>query len=239
MRRRSILTASAAAPAAALAAAAPARADPPTSRRVLGLGDSLTVGYGDPAGGWPPEFAALAAAAGTTVNIDSYAVGGWGTTDALPGLAAVLVATRPDLVVVAIGTNDAAGGGVDVAGFEARYQRILGTILDASSALVAPAWMTYSQPPASPVLTAGEALRNDAIFRCLAARGWLASPPAPRLAGIVDLQPISPSLLSPDGIHLTPAGYAVMARQIYRGVRGAYGWPAIPDEVPALTGHRP
>lgn len=210
-----------------------------TPLRILAIGDSLTVGYGDPSGGWRTEFATLAAAAGVEAHIDSYAVGGWGTTDVLPGLAAVLVATKPDLVVVAIGTNDAAGGGVDVAGFEVRYQRILGTILDASSALVAPAWMTYSQPPASSVLSLGEGLRNDAIFRCELARGWLATPPAPRLAGLVDLQPISPSLLAVDGIHLTPAGYQVMGRQIYRGVRVAYGWPAIPDELPALTGHRP
>lgn len=197
--------------------------------RVLAIGDSLTV---EP--GWRAEFSALAAAAGVDVQIDTYAVRGWGTADVLPGLAAVLVATKPDLVVIAIGTNDAAG-----ADFELRYQRILGTILDASTALVAPAWMAYSVPPAPSTMAAGEALRNDAEFRCFAARGWLASPPAPRLAGVIDLQPISPTLFVPDGIHLTAAGYAVMGRQVYRGVRAVYGWPAIPDEVPALSGHRP
>lgn len=200
--------------------------------RVLAVGDSLTV---EP--GWRNEFSALAAAAGVDVQYDVYAVRGWGTADALPGLAAVLVATKPDLVVVLLGTNDSAAGATDVPGFEARYQRMLGTILDASSATVAPAWMTYSQPPAT--LAAGEALRNDAIFRCIAARGWLATPPAPRLAGIVDLQPISPSLLGPDGIHLTAAGEAVEGRQVYRAVAPGKGWPAIPDEVPPLTGHRP
>jgi lysophospholipase L1-like esterase len=220
--------------AAAVLFALPSPARALTPLHVLAVGDSLTV---DP--GWRVEFSTLAAAAGVDAQFDVYAVRGWGTADALPGMAAVLVATKPDLVVIAIGTNDSAAGAGDVPGFEDRYQRLLGTILDASSAAVAPAWLAYSQPPASAALTVGEGMRNDAIFRCIAARGWLASPPAPRLAGIVDLQPISPSYFVADGIHLTAAGEAVMGRQVYRGVRASQGWPAIPDESPALTGHRP
>ena len=216
---------------AALVVALPSPARALTPLHVLAVGDSLTVDAG-----WRTEFSTLAAAAGVDAQFDVYAVRGWGTADALPGLAAVLVATKPDLVVIAIGTNDAAAGASDVPGFEARYQRILGTVLDASSALVAPAWMAYSVPPST--LAGGEAARNDAVFRCEAARGWIGGSD-PRLAGLVDLQPISPSFFVADGIHLTGAGYQVMGRQIYRGVRVAYGWPAIADESPALTGHRP
>jgi lysophospholipase L1-like esterase len=225
---------------------APVRADSaasPATLRVLAVGDSITVGYGDPTGqAWRGEFAALAAAAGTTVQIDVYAAGGWSTADALPGLVAALVATKPDLVVVMLGTNDAADP--TLTGFEVRYGLVLADILDASSASVAPVFVQYSTSTALPHLAGGEGGANDAIYRCSYARGWLASPPAPRLAGIIDLQGLSPSLLSADGIHPTAApaggGYAVIGRQVYRGVREAYGWPAIPAEPgTSMMGHRP
>lgn len=206
----------------------------PSPLRMLAVGDSLTVGYGAPAGqGWTAEFVKQAAAAGTEVQITTLAVGGWGTADVLPQLAAAILATQPDLVVLSLGTNDAADPTLN--GFEARYGKILTTLLDISPALIAPAWIEYSAAPGWMQLSVTEGSANDAIYRCLAARAWLGS----RLAGLPDYQPITWTYLGPDGIHLTAGGYQVMGRQVYRAVRANYGWATIPDEYPALTGHRP
>jgi lysophospholipase L1-like esterase len=215
---------------------------PPATLNVLALGDSITRGgYGgdDPARvAWRQEFAQLAAAAGTTVDMTVMAAGGWSTADVLPQLAAVLIAVRPDLVIINLGTNDAKDPGL--AGFRSRYASILGTILDVSDAKIAPTFVVYSAIGVPFATVEGQV--NDQIYGLLSERGVFAvggSGPGTRWAGWASCDRIAWTYLV-DGVHLFHAGYQLMGRQYYRAVAGTYGWPAIPDDSPtSLSGHRP
>jgi lysophospholipase L1-like esterase len=200
-----------------------------TPLRILAVGDSLTVGYGDPSGkAWRGPFTTLATAAGVDVRMSMLAVGGWSTRDVLPQLGAALLATEPDLVVVCIGTNDAKDATLD--GFEARYASIIATILDLSTAKMVPCLLQLSALPGNPPLAAAEARANDIIRGILAARGVFSAGGNPRFAGWADLSTIAPAYLTADGVHPGRAGYAAMGRQIYRGVRASYEWPPISPE---------
>jgi lysophospholipase L1-like esterase len=199
--------------------------------RILAIGDSLTVGYGDPSGeAWRGPFTNLATAAGVDASISMLAVGGWSTRDVLPQLGAALLATEPDLVIVCIGTNDAKDPTLD--GFESRYASIIATILDLSTAKLAPCLLQYSALPGDPPLAVTEGRVNDAIRRILAGRGVFTAAGNPRFVGWADLTTITPEYLTADGVHPGRAGYAVMGRQIYRGIHAFYGWPTIRPENP-------
>ena len=78
--------------------------------RVAFLGDSLTVGWGlAPAQAYPALVGARMAASGLAVRVLNAGVSGDTTAQGLARLEGVLAA-RPDLVVVALGTNDALRG---------------------------------------------------------------------------------------------------------------------------------
>jgi lysophospholipase L1-like esterase len=215
---------------------------PPATLRVLALGDSITRGgYGGDDPGrvaWRREFVDLAAAAGTTVDMTVMAAGGWSTADVLPQLAAVLLDKRPDLVIIALGTNDAKDPGL--AGFRDRYSRILGTILDVSDAQIALTLITYSAIGVPFATT--EASVNDTIWSLMSERGLFAPGgigPGTRWAGWAHCDAIAWTYLV-DGVHLYHAGYVVMGWLMYEAVMGNYGWPAVSlSPAPLLTGHRP
>lgn len=223
-------------------ASAPGRADPPPLvRKVLAIGDSTTRGgYGgdDPARvAWREEFASLAGAAGVHIDMTVMAVGGWSTADVLPQLVAVLLSVKPDLVIINLGTNDAKDP--TLAGFRARYESIIGAILDSSDAQIAPSFITYSAIGVPFATVEGHV--NDIIWSIMDSRGVFGPGgfgPGTRWAGWAHNDLITWTYLV-DGVHLYHAGYQVMGRQEYRAVAGNEGWPAIPDEVPALSGHRP
>lgn len=210
---------------------------PAQTQEVLALGDSLTVGYGPDSDkmAWRGEFIAQAKAAGTDIHMNMLAVGGWSTADVLPQLAATLLSVKPDLVIVCLGTNDSADPTLN--GFEARYSKIIATILDMSDALIEPCFIQYSAIGVPFATTQGKA--NDAIFRIMANRGVFEPGGNPRFVGWADLSVIPWTYLSSDGVHLTPEGYKVMGRQIYRGAQGGEGWTVIPVETVPLDGHRP
>ena len=79
--------------------------------RIVALGDSLTRGAGDAAGGggYPERIAAALRKAGRTVSVDNLAVDGSETGDFLRQMEDADVARRvaaADLIVVSIGGND-------------------------------------------------------------------------------------------------------------------------------------
>jgi hypothetical protein len=197
------------------------------------VGDSIAKGYGSSDGqGWRSKLIADVAASGTELTITSYAVGGWGTADALPGLGTLLLDKDPDLVLIALGTNDALG---DIGLFEWRYNWLLNVAIDICRAKVAVAFLGY---PAG-LLGVRVGYANDAIWRASYAHGFMASPRPARFAGFVDFQVIPHADLDAGGIHPRDIGYAAMAHQIERVLGPAYGWAAPPADVPALTGRRP
>lgn len=212
----------------------PGRADP-TPLHYLAIGDSITHGgYGvDPDGrAWRERFDTLVTTATGVAPIgDVFAAAGWGTADILPQVAAAVFAAEQhrhlDLVVIAVGTNDAAGPVTSAT--RDRYGGIVGAVLELTpaSTRVALTLIEYSTPPASAGLIAGEHAMNDAIYGVAGARGWTGWTPGPRFAGWVNLNPASGApALSADGIHPTAAGYTTYGDLAYAGVRATFGWPA-------------
>jgi lysophospholipase L1-like esterase len=81
--------------------------------RLLVLGDSAADGYGlaDPAVAYPHQVAVrLAALTGRPVAVDSKAVDGARTRDVLVRQVPAVAGSAPDLVVVAVGVNEALRG---------------------------------------------------------------------------------------------------------------------------------
>lgn len=242
-RRLAVLPLLAALLAALLALSSPGRADsPPPTLKVLAIGDSITRGgYGGDDStrvAWRQEFIDLAAQAGTTVDMTVFAAGGWTTNDVLPQLAAVLIATKPDLVIIALGTNDAKDP--SLTGFRSRYESIVGTILEISTAQIATSFITYSVNGVPFATTEGQI--NDIIWSIMDARGVFGPSgfgPGTRWAGWAHNDTIAWTYLV-DGVHLFHTGYIVMGWLMYQAVMGNYGWPAVTlSPAPLLTGHRP
>jgi lysophospholipase L1-like esterase len=168
-----------------------------------------------------------------------YAVGGWSTADVLPQAAAMLSAAEHyqhvDLVIVALGTNDATGS---IPAAEARYAKLLATILEITppTTKVALTFIGYSIPPASVALTAGEQQVNNMAYRCGAARNWTAGTVTdPRFAGWIDWQSVPATGLSADGIHPNGAGYNLMGDLAFGGVQARMGWSAPASPHPTTT----
>ncbi len=206
---------------------------PPTPVHYVVFGDSVTHGgYGvDPGGrAWRARFDAdVTAATGVAPVGTVLAVGGWSTADVLPQAAAVLLDAEArrhiDLVIVMLGTNDAAGS---IPAAEARYSRLVATVLDGTpqTTKVALTFIQISAPPAPPALIVGETAMRDATFRVGAAWGWTTPTPGPRFAGWIDLAPGSGApTLSGDGIHPDAAGYDRIGDIVYDSVCGPLGLP--------------
>lgn len=203
------------------------------SLRCLLVGDSITVGAAQN-GGWRPILQGLFESVGQPVTFSMLAAGGWSTAEAWPSFPAALLQTQPDLVLIGLGTNDTG----DLPGFELRFDRMIGAVMDMTSAKLGAAFIQYSALN-YPTLANGEAAVNDAIYRRLQAHGFLASPAPARFAGLADYQNISGAYLDPGGVHPTGPGYELCAHKLYDAVHDAFGLPAIPFTYPALTGHRP
>lgn len=160
---------------------------PRTAPRIMLIGDSLAVGLERPLG-------ALAAAAGVPFEghgVTGTRIGQWSLGDKAPmnHLDGWLAAFRPTHVLVSLGTNDAAGSGVDRASVETLLRKIL-------AAGAVPLWIG---PPAMPPRIALNAVQE-----------------AVRSTGVVYLS--SDRLEIPraaDGIHPTSLGYGHWARAVW------------------------
>lgn len=216
---------------AALLAPASASARP-ASLTILRLGDSRTIGIGSTWGtGYAPELQRLLGQAGITV---SYAPVAGSTGYDVQGLRqlvdAAIASSHPDLVILAVGTNNAAGGCAPpgpcagMSGIEAAYSGLVRRILaDAPAVKLVIAEIQYSSAGWAPneVHVNVAAIHSSWQSQC-AGRCWLSN-----------LQGISRcGYLSGDNIHPSDAGYQVMADQLARTVLEVYGLPSWPSKVP-------
>lgn len=208
------------------AAAVPGDAGEPL--RIMALGDSLTIGYGssDGLGYWRGLSERLNAAGVSHVWTGSASGrAGWTVQDLRAGIDGWMAADTPDLVLLSIGTNNAAGVGAGMAGFEPALIALVNRILALSPTVrVAVAQVLYSNAPWSPNLV----WVNVASIHA----AWWAQPTGRTI--LADFSVIHPCRTW-DGVHLRDDGYDVMARQWYRALAPTYGWPTLTylDHLPA------
>jgi acyl-CoA thioesterase I len=178
---------------------APAAARVPV---ILDFGDSLTAGLGLPAGqAFPARLQAWLHQRGIEARVVNAGVSGDTTAGGLARLDWAL-ADKPDLVILALGSNDALRG-IDPATVRDNLDKIIGKI-EASGAKVLLLGMLA--PP-----NWGEEYKGafDAIFPELARRYHLPLYPF-FLEGVA----MKPELNQPDGLHPNERGVAVLVDRI-------------------------
>lgn len=188
----------------------------------VSLGDSFTIGTGvGEASAWPTLLASAWRTKGCAVTLHNPARNGFTTDDVLREELAVVVATQPTWVTLAIGANDLVRGGtVD------RYRAQLGRIFDALAAAGVPASavVTLPQPDwsASPV---GVQFGEPAALRASieAYNTTLAEVSAARGARFFDLRPLQrrqadAGLVAKDGLHPSAEAHAAWAAAIGEAV---------------------
>lgn len=213
-----------------LLAPGPAPAAPRASStlKVLTLGDSWTIGHGSSDGlGYRRELGARLAAAGIDVTWSAAGTTGWTVQDLAAGAPGWLAANTPDWVILAVGTNNAAGVAPGMSGFEPAYIGLVNTILASSPTVrVLAVQIAYSNAPWAP----NEVLVNVAVIHS----SWWSS--APARVTLADWTVIHPCLMY-DAVHLRDSGYDIAARQLYRALTAPLGLPALTysDHVPLPT----
>jgi len=187
---------------AALAALAPGDSRAAGPVRILMLGDSLTSGYGLPAGdGLTARLEAKLRADGHDVTVINGGVSG----DTSAGGRARLdwaLADRPDIVVVALGGNDALRG-IDPASTKANLDAILARLRQAGAAVL------LAGMYAPPNFGRDYERRFRALYPALAAKHGVALFPF-LLDGVAG----KPELNQADGIHPSARGVRVIVDRI-------------------------
>ena len=163
---------------------APARAAAPKLERVLLIGDSLAVGLARPlTSELKSRGVELRTLARVAANAGQFTEpGGFGTL----GLAELLPAFRPELVLICLGTNDTAPGSSVREKLPARFARLRERTRAAGARVV------FLEPPPLP-------WSREPIVQAAA--------PAPLISAPAVQQ-------APDRIHPTPAGAAAWAAHI-------------------------
>ncbi|MEW5729073.1 MAG: arylesterase [Pseudomonadota bacterium] len=170
--------------------------------RILALGDSLTAGYGLPAGqGFAPQLEKALKARGHDVRVIDAGVSGDTTAGGLARLDWAL-GDEPQVAIVELGANDALRG-LDPDQAYRNLDAIL-TRLKQKGVRVVLAGMVA---PANWGPDYGK--RFDAIYRRLAEKHGVAHYPF-FLEGVAK----DPGLNLPDGLHPTAEGVAVVVRNI-------------------------
>jgi acyl-CoA thioesterase I len=190
--------------AAALLAATIGLASPAAARvpEILAFGDSLTAGFGLPAGeAFPAQLAARLKALGVTARVVNAGGSGDTTADGLARLDWAL-ADKPQLVILEFGANDMLRG-IDPGIVRANLDAMIGKIQATGAAVLlagmkaAPNWGERYQR------------RFDRIYPALArARGVALYP------FFLDGVALDPALNQPDGKHPNARGAAVLAARI-------------------------
>jgi acyl-CoA thioesterase I len=191
-----------------LAFAAPASA---RTLKLVALGDSLTAGYGVPAGeAFPDQLEAALKAKGFDVAVVNAGVSGDTADD---GLARYDWAVPPDAdaLIVELGANDMLRGLAPE-----RTKTTLATILDRAKAAHLPTLLAGMR--AAPNLGAEYDRAFDAIYPALAQQDGAILYPF-FLDGVAG----DPKLNQPDGLHPTAKGVAVIVRRILPSVEELLG----------------
>lgn len=187
---------------------------------ILALGDSLTAGYGLPEGeGLVPQLAAALAAAGRPAQVENAGVSGDTTAGGRARLDWALggLPRQPELVIVALGANDALRG---IAPEEAEAN--LGAILDTLGRKGLPVLLVGMLAPTN----WGPDYRKafDAIYPALAEDHDVPLDPF-----ILEGVALEPSLVQPDGLHPNAAGVKKMAARLAPVVIQALDLGKVPE----------
>lgn len=177
---------------------------------IVAFGDSLTAGLGVArAEAWPSVLERSLKAAGLNVRLVNAGVSGDTTAGGRARLGWSLEGPRglPDLVIVALGGNDALRG---LRPEQARQNldAILGELKQKSIRVLLAGML------APPNLGADYGAAFAALYRDLAAKYKV-----PLYPFILDGVAADPNLNQPDGIHPTAAGHAIIAARIEPYVR--------------------
>jgi acyl-CoA thioesterase-1 len=183
----------------AAGAATPVRAHPTV---ILDLGDSLTAGYGLPEGeAFPARLETWLGRRGIAAQVVNAGVSGDTTAGGLARLDWAL-ADKPDLVILALGGNDALRG-IDPAAVRANLDKMIRKVEAAGAKVLL---LGMLAPP-----NWGEAYRSafDRIFPDLARTDHVSLYPF-FLEGVA----MKPELNQTDGLHPNARGVAVMVDRI-------------------------
>lgn len=209
---------------------------PPVSLRILAIGDSLNSGYGSPDGcGYRTELGRLLTAAGVVpVWTGPQRNGGpVGPNDCLTGyrfgatvqvvrdgINGWMASDNPDVVIILVGTNNAAGVAPGMVNFGADYRDLVTRIYAAKPTVkVIVPWIPYSAAPwAGAEVTVNTLIYTD-VVALVPSVLW------------VNLSQY-PTRLLWDGVH--PSDYDPIARLMYAPLATAYGLPAGPQDSYAL-----
>jgi acyl-CoA thioesterase-1 len=166
------------------------------------LGDSITAGYGLPAGAaLPAQLQAELIRRGQKVQVRPAGVSGDTTAD---GLARADFSVKADtaLCIVALGGNDMLQG-VDPQAMRANLQGILAKL----KARRIPALLLGLKAP--PAMGAGYAREFDAVFPALARADRV-----PLYPNLLDGVMLDSALNQPDGVHPNPRGVKIIAGKL-------------------------
>lgn len=207
---------------------------------IMAAGDSITRGVGSKHGqGWRLRFSERLNATGQahvwapTVTDHSGRLGGLpapaqaGLADKLPAAQA---AYRPDLIVINIGTNDAAMP--ELANWESRYRAMVQGVLDRDPDVV----VVVVQPSYSSAVGWPRWLVEPIGVAAIHTAWW--TTPAGRVL-LSDWTPIS-ACAFPDGVHPADDGYDNIADKLYGDVANTFGWAPLDYDWfrrPALRPH--
>jgi acyl-CoA thioesterase I len=178
---------------------------------ILDFGDSLTAGYGLPAGqGFPERLQAWLRERGIAAKVINAGVSGDTTTDGLARLDWAL-ADKPDLVILALGSNDALRG-IEPATVRANLEKMIEKIQATGAKVLL---LGMQAPP-----NWGDDYKQafDRIFPELARAHHLPLYPF-FLEGVA----MQPNLNQPDGLHPNERGVAVLVDKIAPMVAGLIG----------------
>ncbi len=172
------------------------------AQTVVCFGDSLTAGYGAPAGAsYPDDLRRDLAAAGSHAAVFNQGISGNTTKDGAARVDQVL-RLHPAIVVLELGANDGLRG-FPVADIRSNLEQVIRRLKAAHVRILL---VGMKVPP-----NLGEDYTGpyDALFPALASKYKLPLVPF-ILEGVYDHQ----ELLSPDNLHPNAEGYRVVARNV-------------------------
>ena len=208
--------------------------------RILAIGSSSTEGIGasSPAFSYPAQLQAdLIQAWNGTVTVENAGKGGETITETIGRLEAALKASKPDLVIWQVGTNDAVKGG-DEAGFSALLQQgidaaqVLGVEVILVDQQYYPAIKDLGRYERFVSLVGATAAAEQVpVFsRYKLMKAW-----SERSSDILG------SMLSSDGFHMGDRGYDCLAQLIADGLHypmavseSRPAWPLLPLRSPEI-----
>ncbi len=201
----------------------------PGPMTIMPLGDSITYGYGDPAGnGYRLPLWQTLTAAGCSIQYEgSQNEGSWPLTDTrneghrayridmiAGGVDDWLKNTQPEIILLVVGTNDIKQG-YQLSSAPARLSALMDQIVkdDPQGHLLVASIPPIFQPDGS--LNADVQAYNAAIPGLVQAKEFVGEP-----VSYVDMQDVlTASDLSADAVHPNPQGYAKMAKAWFQALQ--------------------